>query len=503
MSSRSARSTDWTPAPAGSRMASAACALRVHCSHYERDDGAAAGERHYTHANRPSRTGYWRLLDIGPGALSSIGAPAHSPSALFTIRTRNHLHRDWQKGATYGAAPVRRDRRRAERGSLSRRDLLAATGGVVLAGSLAGQPPRRSPRVPKPKRGGTFRLGVTGGGAKDIIDGQSITTKPDQARLTSGLGDAARRYDRNYKLGTDGLAEEATQDNAEAVDDPPQGRDRVQQRQDAQRRRRDLLAEADRATRRTGSSAPRASARSTSRASRRWTSSRCACTSRPPDSTIGEQLGQYYNGIVPVGYTSKNKLKWVGTGPFITQELRAGPSERARPQPELLAHAGSRTSTRSGSSTSRTLRAGQRALLGRDRRDDGHPLRADRDGQGPRHQDPRVARRRLAAALHGGRHAAVRRRQRAQGHAADRRPPGHAGAGAARATGASRTTSTRRSTPTTTRRYRSAIRTSTRPSRCSRRPARKPHRRPAHDRRRRAAWSTRPTSSPRRRRPPA
>ena len=25
------------------------------------------------------------------------------------------------------------------------------------------------------------------------------------------------------------------------------------------------------------------------------------------DSTIGEQLGQYYNGIVPVGYSRTNK----------------------------------------------------------------------------------------------------------------------------------------------------------------------------------------------------
>ena len=34
-----------------------------------------------------------------------------------------------------------------------------------------------------PKRGGNFRLGVTGGGSKDIMDGQNIITKPDQARL--------------------------------------------------------------------------------------------------------------------------------------------------------------------------------------------------------------------------------------------------------------------------------------------------------------------------------
>ena len=135
-------------------------------------------------------------------------------------------------------------------GGLSRRDLLVGASTVVLAGGLAacggsgssssaasgGTTPAGTP-----KPGGTFRLGVTGGGAKDFIDGQSITTKPDQARLTSGW-ETLLTYDGNYKLGTDGLAEEVTQDNARAVDDPAQERHRVQQRQDAQRRRRHLLA---------------------------------------------------------------------------------------------------------------------------------------------------------------------------------------------------------------------------------------------------------------------
>ena len=106
------------------------------------------------------------------------------------------------------------DTAEGRRGALSRRELLAAGGGVVLAGSLAGNAASAfAASAAKPKRGGTFRLGVTGGGAKDFIDGQSITTKPDQARLTSGW-ETLLSYDRNYKLGTDALAEEATQDNA-------------------------------------------------------------------------------------------------------------------------------------------------------------------------------------------------------------------------------------------------------------------------------------------------
>ena len=42
------------------------------------------------------------------------------------------------------------------------------------------------------------------------------------------------------------------------------------------------------------------------------------------DSTIGEQLGQYYNGIVPDGYDRTGPLKWVGTGPFVTKSFSPG-----------------------------------------------------------------------------------------------------------------------------------------------------------------------------------
>ena len=108
-------------------------------------------------------------------------------------------------------------------GGLSRRDLLVGAGTVLLAGGLAacgGSGGSSSAAVSTaagtPKRGGNFRLGVTGGGASDIIDGQSIITKPDQARLAASW-ETLVAYDDQYKLqiGGDqgGLAEEVTQDN--------------------------------------------------------------------------------------------------------------------------------------------------------------------------------------------------------------------------------------------------------------------------------------------------
>ena len=63
-----------------------------------------------------------------------------------------------------------------------------------------------------PKRGGDFRLGVTGGGAKDIMDGQNIITKPDQARLLTAW-ETLLTFDDEYQLTTDGLAESVEQDS--------------------------------------------------------------------------------------------------------------------------------------------------------------------------------------------------------------------------------------------------------------------------------------------------
>src|SRR3954470_21475051 len=209
-------------------------------------------------------------------------------------------------------------------GSLSRRELLAATGGVVLAGSLAGNAASAfaAGTAAKPKRGGTFRLGVTGGGAKDFIDGQSITTKPDQARLTSGW-ETLLSYDRNYKLGTDALAAEATQDNAKqwtirlktgiefhngktlTADDVIYSLRRIADPKNK------LFGSAGLA------SIDVAKLKKMDKLTVRM-------PLKTADSTIGEQLGQYYNGIVPSGYSRTNKLKWVGTGPFITQSFTPG-----------------------------------------------------------------------------------------------------------------------------------------------------------------------------------
>jgi peptide/nickel transport system substrate-binding protein len=97
-------------------------------------------------------------------------------------------------------------------GHLTRAELLrrAAAGGVVILGSsafgesaLAGID---ALDAATPKRGGTFRVGVSGGSSKDFIDGQNIVTRPDQARIVTGW-ETLVGFDSKFKLAFNGLAE--------------------------------------------------------------------------------------------------------------------------------------------------------------------------------------------------------------------------------------------------------------------------------------------------------
>ena len=210
--------------------------------------------------------------------------------------------------------------------TLSRRRLLinagVFAGGVVLAGPLAacGGTSTATTTTGTPKRGGNFRLGVTGGGAGDIIDGQKIVTKPDQARLVAGF-ETLLEYDKDYKLQTTGLAESVTQEapdkwvirlkqgitfhngktlgaddviySLQRISDPKQG----------------LFGTAG-----LNSVDPKNITKVDDRTVR--------LNLKQPDSTIGDQLGQYYNGIVPVGYTRAGEQ--IGTGAYKVQSFTKG-----------------------------------------------------------------------------------------------------------------------------------------------------------------------------------
>jgi peptide/nickel transport system substrate-binding protein len=210
--------------------------------------------------------------------------------------------------------------------TLTRRRLLinagVLAGGVMLAGPLAacGTTTPTTSTGGTPKRGGTFRLGVTGGGAKDLIDGQTIITKPDQARLVAGF-ETLLEYDKDYKLQTTGLAESVTQDAPDkwtiklksgitfhdgkplTADDVVYSLKRILTSKEG------LFGGAG-----LGSVDPNNITKVDNLTVR--------LNLKTPDSTIGDQLGQYYNGIVPVGYTRAGTQ--IGTGPYKVQSFTPG-----------------------------------------------------------------------------------------------------------------------------------------------------------------------------------
>ena len=219
-----------------------------------------------------------------------------------------------------------------DRLSLSRRELLVGAGGVLLAGGLAacgssgssssaasggGSTPAGTP-----KKGGNFRLGVTGGGASDIIDGQSIVTKPDQTRLI-GSWETLMTYNEDYVLGTDGLAEEVDSSVPGQVD--VRLRSGIEFHNGKTLTADDVIYSIKRILNpKEGLFGAAGLASVDPSKLQKMDANTVRIGLKQPDSTIPDQLGQYFNGIVPVGYERKGALKWVGTGPYKIQSFTPG-----------------------------------------------------------------------------------------------------------------------------------------------------------------------------------
>ena len=219
-----------------------------------------------------------------------------------------------------------------DRLSLSRRELLMGAGGVLLAGGLAacggggsssgGGSGGSSAPAGTPKKGGNFRLGVTGGGASDIIDGQSIVTKPDQARLI-GSWETLMTYDEDYVLGTDGLAEEVDASVPGQVD--VRLRSGIEFHNGKTLTADDVIYSIQRILNpKEGLFGAAGLGSVDPKGLKKMDANTVRIALTQPDSTIPDQLGQYFNGIVPVGYERKGDLKWVGTGPYKVQSFTPG-----------------------------------------------------------------------------------------------------------------------------------------------------------------------------------
>src|SRR5262245_36743713 len=84
---------------------------------------------------------------------------------------------------------------------LTREELLrrAAVGGAaILAGTGFASVADAAELAGTPKRGGTFRLGVTGS-VKDYIDGQAAASRADQARIMTAW-ETLVEFDRNNRV---------------------------------------------------------------------------------------------------------------------------------------------------------------------------------------------------------------------------------------------------------------------------------------------------------------
>ena len=81
---------------------------------------------------------------------------------------------------------------------ISRRELLLGAGAFTMTTALFGSMPLTAvAATAKPKKGGTFRLGVVGS-TNDILDAQTIVAKADQARLVPGF-ETLLEFDPSFK----------------------------------------------------------------------------------------------------------------------------------------------------------------------------------------------------------------------------------------------------------------------------------------------------------------
>lgn len=173
----------------------------------------------------------------------------------------------------------------------------------------------------KPKRGGNFRLGVTGGGSKDIMDGQNIITKPDQARLMTAF-ETLLLFDDNYQLTTNGLAESYTQDNSKQY--TIRLRKGIEFQNGKTMTADDVMYSIQRiATKGNGLTGYAATATMDVANMKKLDKYTVQLPLKTPDSTIPQTLASYTFGIVPTGYKAYPAPQ-IGTGAYKLKSFTPG-----------------------------------------------------------------------------------------------------------------------------------------------------------------------------------
>jgi peptide/nickel transport system substrate-binding protein len=220
--------------------------------------------------------------------------------------------------------------REVERG-MTREDLFrrAAALGIVVAGGSLGPLAEAALASTQIKRGGTFRLGITGGGSVDFIDGQHIVSKTDISRLVTGWESLAR-FNQQYLLVMDGLAEEITAEkpNRWVI----RVRNGIEFHNGKTLTAEDVMYSIRRTlTKKLGlfglgglSSVDPKRMKKLDKYTVRLLLSR-------PDANLIDTLAQYFQGVVPVGYPmtglaskTSSPLRYVGTGAYKVQSFTPG-----------------------------------------------------------------------------------------------------------------------------------------------------------------------------------
>ncbi|MFN8222049.1 MAG: ABC transporter substrate-binding protein [Gaiellales bacterium] len=210
---------------------------------------------------------------------------------------------------------------------VSRREALTIAGGAVLAGTAFSAGGARAAAAAA-QRGGTFRLGVLGAGAKDIIDGQNaLAGLGDIARLVAGW-ETLTAFDRQGQIKPQLAAEVTARNPREWVVKLRRG---VEFHNGKTMTADDVVYSLRRATDpkagRTGGSALGSVDRAGIKKLDRYTVS---IRLKQPDSTITAALAQYPCGIVPAGYDSREgkgasvKQGQIGTNAYMLESFTPG-----------------------------------------------------------------------------------------------------------------------------------------------------------------------------------
>jgi peptide/nickel transport system substrate-binding protein len=223
--------------------------------------------------------------------------------------------------------------RAAAAAGLTRDELLrrfAIGGGALLVGGSLAQVAQGATgttfAAPKPKRGGTFRIGVSGGSAKDFIDGQNIVTRPDQARIVTGW-ETLVVFDAQFKLKFDGLAEEITANKKGDVW-TIRVHDGIEFHNGKTLSANDVRYSLQRLINpKLGLFGGAALQSLDPQRIKKLDKRTVRCTLKQADGTILDALGQYIAGVVPVGYSPLAVGKAspnIGTGPYKLQSFTPG-----------------------------------------------------------------------------------------------------------------------------------------------------------------------------------